>query len=561
MPGSPTHSVEENASLLIHEVSHLLRDHEGRKKAAGIRDHRRWNTAGDCEINDDLHAEGLPLPGDPPLPAKYGLQSGKSAETYYKQLPAPPRADGTRDGRAISEPAQDCGSGAHGERRFWELPADDGGEGGVPGVDRIKAELVRREVARRIEKKSPSTTATSRSRWRRWARATLAPKVDYMATIRHAVRRALRDSTLGRYDRTYRRPHRRQACYGEFIMASFYQPRPRPGFLIDTSGSMEDSQLARAVSELGGLTRQLGYGADVSSRAATPPCTMCRKVFSGTPIELYGGGGTDMGVGLRAFIERKIAPIDLLVIVSDCHTPWPARRSAVSGDHDPRWRRRTAAVGKSRRQQSDYDRGRRRTTGREPDIAKERQLGMARSSIARDEPVEAAAADDPAGLAARLGQPRRVGILDGHARVRGALASARGSSPPRRTTSSPCSISRTAMPRRRSFSRVNASPIRAGALNVAFNVWCGVLLIAVAAWLLWELWSAVAPKPITDDFLKLLDDSFGRDWRNPRTWPWARLGWAYGFTLVGATVGPLRRAAALRCRLVVETGQGADAAR
>src|SRR5436309_4271244 len=76
---------------------------------------------------------------------------------------------------------------------------------------------------------------------------------------------------------------------------------------------------------------------------------------------------------------------------------------------------------------------------------------------------------------------------------------------------------------------------KAGALNVAFNVWCGVLLIGLAAWLLWELWNAVAPKPITDDFLKLLDDSFGRSWRRPRTWPWARMAWAYGFTLVGAT--------------------------
>jgi len=76
---------------------------------------------------------------------------------------------------------------------------------------------------------------------------------------------------------------------------------------------------------------------------------------------------------------------------------------------------------------------------------------------------------------------------------------------------------------------------RAGALNVAFTLWCGVLLIAAAAWLLWELWSAVAPKPITDEFLKLLDDSFGRSWRRPRSWPWARMVWAYGFTLVGAT--------------------------
>jgi len=75
---------------------------------------------------------------------------------------------------------------------------------------------------------------------------------------------------------------------------------------------------------------------------------------------------------------------------------------------------------------------------------------------------------------------------------------------------------------------------RAGTLNFVLNAWCGLLLIAAAAWLLWELWSAVAPKPITDDFLKLLDDSFGRDWRSPRTWPWAQMGWAYGFTLIGA---------------------------
>ena len=76
---------------------------------------------------------------------------------------------------------------------------------------------------------------------------------------------------------------------------------------------------------------------------------------------------------------------------------------------------------------------------------------------------------------------------------------------------------------------------RAGTLNVVLNAYCGLLLVAVAASLLWELWGAVAPKPITDDFLKLLDDSFGRDWRSPRTWPWGRIVWAYGLTLVGAT--------------------------
>jgi len=75
---------------------------------------------------------------------------------------------------------------------------------------------------------------------------------------------------------------------------------------------------------------------------------------------------------------------------------------------------------------------------------------------------------------------------------------------------------------------------RAGALNAMLNIYCGLLLIVVAAWLVWDLWSAAAPKPITDDFLTLLDASFGSDRRRLRTWPWVRIAWAYGFTLAGA---------------------------
>ena len=74
---------------------------------------------------------------------------------------------------------------------------------------------------------------------------------------------------------------------------------------------------------------------------------------------------------------------------------------------------------------------------------------------------------------------------------------------------------------------------RTGGLNAAFSVLWGAMLLAAAVWFVCELWSAVEPKPITDDFLKLLNDSFARNWRDPRTWPWSRLFWAYGFTLLG----------------------------
>ncbi len=77
---------------------------------------------------------------------------------------------------------------------------------------------------------------------------------------------------------------------------------------------------------------------------------------------------------------------------------------------------------------------------------------------------------------------------------------------------------------------------RGGMLDAAFTSLCGLMLIGIAAWLLWELWTAVEPKPITDDFLRLLNDSFGSNWRNPLKWPWARLLWAYGFAVVGVVV-------------------------
>lgn len=317
------HTVEENAAVLIHEVSHLLREHEARKQAAAVTNHTLWNTAADCEINDDLLAEGLPLPDDPPRPGKYGLKTGENAESYYRQLLKPAQGrDAAAGNDASRASAHDCGSGAHGVSRPWELPDDEGGQGEVPGVDPAKAQLVRRDVAQRILDRAGDAGDVPLG-WRRWARGVLTPKVDYMATIRHAVRRALRDSTLGRYDRTYTRPHRRQACYGEFIMSSFYQPRPRPGFLIDTSGSMQDTQLARAVAELGGLTRQLGCSTEVVVACCDTVVHDVRKVFTAAQLEMYGGGGTDIGAGLRWFTERRGPAIDLLVVVSDCQTPWP----------------------------------------------------------------------------------------------------------------------------------------------------------------------------------------------------------------------------------------------
>jgi hypothetical protein len=70
----------------------------------------------DCEINDDLLAEGLPLPDNPPQPGAYGLKTGENAETYYRLL-LKPTSGGARTGKATDGRQGACGIGTR--LRVW----------------------------------------------------------------------------------------------------------------------------------------------------------------------------------------------------------------------------------------------------------------------------------------------------------------------------------------------------------------------------------------------------------------------------------------------------------
>ena len=59
-----SHTVEQVAAGLIHEINHLLRDHHSRSLRAGVPDEGfgLWKIAADLEVNDDLRDDGLDLP-------------------------------------------------------------------------------------------------------------------------------------------------------------------------------------------------------------------------------------------------------------------------------------------------------------------------------------------------------------------------------------------------------------------------------------------------------------------------------------------------------------------
>ncbi|MFE9857527.1 VWA-like domain-containing protein [Streptomyces sp. NPDC005780] len=299
--------VAELAGVWVHEVAHLLRDHHGRADrlpAADQRDPHRVNIAQDCEINDDLIADGLPLPAGRVEPRLYGLPVGQLFETYLPSLPPSP-------------PPHDCGSGAHGQPVPWELSGADGPERLGP----VEAEALRRHTAEAMRAHRRSRGALPAG-WSRWADRILEPTVDWRQALAGAVREAAAWAS-GAVDYTYRRPSRRSAALRGVILPSLRRPLPRVAVVVDTSGSMGEAELAAALGEVTGVLREVGIrGNRVTVLACDADVHTVSRVTSAEQITLDGGGGTDMRVGIAAALEATERP-HIVIVLTDGFTPWP----------------------------------------------------------------------------------------------------------------------------------------------------------------------------------------------------------------------------------------------
>lgn len=306
---------------LVHEVGHLVRDHAGRADGLGAgRDHALWNFATDAAINDDLLAAGVPLPDGVVTPDALGLPANGIEESYYAALAAnPPSGTSAGSGQTAPDDDQGCGSGAGDPAAPWELPADDAT---APGVSAGEADLTRRMVADAIAARADGR-GTVPGGWQRWADDTLAaPVVPWRQVLASSVRRAVAWAR-GCADYTYTRPGRRRIA--GVVTPSLRRPEPTVAVVVDTSASMSPRQLSAALSEVSGVIRAAGLGprgltvltcdADVASAV---------RVRRAEDVTLHGGGGTDMRVGIAAAQDRRPPP-DVVVVLSDGHTPWPDR--------------------------------------------------------------------------------------------------------------------------------------------------------------------------------------------------------------------------------------------
>lgn len=317
---------DEIVGVLFHEINHLLRDHPMRSEViVGLRPNTRpqdidattrqelmkMNLAEDAEINPELLHCGFKLPGKPMLPSALSAKDGLLAEDYYRMFP--PNKIVKQTGVGYGQCGGCAGNPNEGEER------------GLQAGDRIpqsERELIKTMVAKDIEQAAKSRGDIPAGLLR-WADGLLHPQVKWSKELASVVRRSIIE-VMGKQDYTYKRPSRKAGCLSQRIIIPGTKAFvPNVAMVIDTSGSMGQDDLAKAVAECKGMLKALGgSGYGITEIAVDCSATVKKHVRSVKQVSLTGGGGTDMRIGLRVAEELKPMP-HVVVVVTDGYTPWP----------------------------------------------------------------------------------------------------------------------------------------------------------------------------------------------------------------------------------------------
>lgn len=319
--------LSEVGAELAHVTWHLLLDHADRARDVGVdaTTSSAWHLAADLTIHQTTGADGIAAESVSAARDRAHQHEGvgrlgddRSAEEYFallSGLPATP-AGGSGSGE---DAAPGCGSACDGVRREHELPPD----ADVGTVDRIGARELRERVA--IDYAGHCTRrGTAPAEAERWARSITEPEVRWEPLLARAVRGGV-TWTHGRSEHTWTRPSRRASAVPGVLLPGMRRPVPTIAAVVDTSASVDDHLLGKAMGEVDGALRALGVaGSSITVYACDAAVGAVRRVRRAGEASLVGGGGTDLRVGLQAAADQRPRP-GVVIVFTDGYTPWPDR--------------------------------------------------------------------------------------------------------------------------------------------------------------------------------------------------------------------------------------------
>jgi predicted metal-dependent peptidase len=352
--------------VVLHETIHVWSRHGKRcekllgKQPASDR-LAIWRYAVDAAVNDVLEQSGLTCPDEGATPAKLNLPRNHTAEEYFNMLlerasqeqkkkqeqsqevgqgedqegqEGQQESEQQDDNKDVSDektepgdsqggeptPSETGGSCADGQPRPWE---DGPPSAENPGLQEHEQNLIEAATAKAIEDYQEQRGRGSvPGGLARQASDKLHPKIDpareLLAKVKYAV-----GSTSGFGAFTYQRPNRRQPAGGALLPAHV-KPIPRVTVIIDTSGSMQQSDLQLALGVIANALRSLPDPRGLRVLAGDTAVASAKNVFRPESVKLAGGGGTDMSAMIVAACEERPAPKAILVI-TDGYTGWPRK--------------------------------------------------------------------------------------------------------------------------------------------------------------------------------------------------------------------------------------------
>lgn len=215
----------------------------------------------------------------------------------------------------------DCGSCVDNERRDYESRDDEDGS-----VDPSTAEWIRKKTAEDIVEHEKGNPGSVGSDLLREAREVMEPIVDWRKDFANFVRRVAAKHS-GYSDFSYRRPSKK-AQPGVILPSMASPPPPNIGIVIDSSGSMgEKTEIAAGLGEVKEIITRFGRSGEAPGIyvITCDAKAHVQKVKSIEEINLFGGGGTDMRVGIDKAVELKPF-MDIIITITDGHTPWHAKK-------------------------------------------------------------------------------------------------------------------------------------------------------------------------------------------------------------------------------------------
>lgn len=299
----------EVAGVICHEIMHALMDHASRR---GTRDPLRWNYAADRAINSALVASKIKLPEGCLYPEPG--QETWTAEQFYA-IEAEPSPD---------KPAPGAGCGPN-------EPGDDSdGEGETPAGDPPTARDWREVATQAAE----VARGAGRGAGSALAKVCQAPpaKVRWRDVLRGACARAI--AAHGQDDVSWRKLSRRS---DEFLLPGPIAYRALVAVAIDTSGSVPDEALERALSEVIEISR---VTPEVAFFLVTHDSSVQwsgwikagKRGEATIRSSLVGRGGTLFDPAYRC-IEGAKKRFDAMVHLTDgcpCDEQWPIKPKNVT---------------------------------------------------------------------------------------------------------------------------------------------------------------------------------------------------------------------------------------